>query len=89
MSGTATEDEVRLRAAQWDQEPSEYVALAERYLGFQQPGSVYGFSDAGNGDKRVCAYSVSYPSLLLFFSPLVDTDEVIEYFMRYCSLYRY
>uniref|UniRef100_A0A9I9DI37 DNA repair protein XRCC4 n=1 Tax=Cucumis melo TaxID=3656 RepID=A0A9I9DI37_CUCME len=49
----ATEDEVRLRAAQWDQEPSDYVALAERYLGFQQPGSIYGFADAGNGYKRV------------------------------------
>lgn len=49
----ATEDEVGLRAAQWDQEPSDYVALAERYLGFQQPGSVYGFADAGNGDKRL------------------------------------
>ncbi|XP_038888651.1 DNA repair protein XRCC4 [Benincasa hispida] len=49
----ATEDEVLLRAAQWDQEPSDYVALAERYLGFQQPGSVYGFTDAGNGDRRL------------------------------------
>ncbi|XP_022971997.1 DNA repair protein XRCC4 isoform X2 [Cucurbita maxima] len=48
----ATEDEVRLRAEQWDQEPSDYVGLAERYLGFQQPDSVYDFADVGNGDKR-------------------------------------
>lgn len=65
------EDQVRLRAAQWDQEPSDYVALAERYLGFQQAGSVYAFADAGNGDKRVCAYSVSYPYLVFFFLFLI------------------
>lgn len=41
------------RATQWDQPVSEYVQLAERYLGFQQPGSVYGFADAGHGHKRV------------------------------------
>lgn len=50
----ASEEEVRERAAQWDQPVSEYVALAERYLGFQQPDSVYGFADAGDGHKRVC-----------------------------------
>lgn len=44
------------RAAQWDQPVSEYVQLAERYLGFQQPGSIYGFADAGDGHKRVSAY---------------------------------
>ena len=49
----ASEDEVRERASQWDQPVSEYIELAERYLGFQQPGSVYGFSDAGNGHRRV------------------------------------
>lgn len=27
--------------------------MSERYLGFQQPGSVYGFSDAGGGFKRL------------------------------------
>ncbi|THG07056.1 hypothetical protein TEA_003220 [Camellia sinensis var. sinensis] len=49
----ATEDEVRERASQWDQPVSEYIELAERHLGFQQPGSVYGFADAGNGHRRV------------------------------------
>ncbi|KAJ6826109.1 DNA repair protein XRCC4 [Iris pallida] len=49
----ASEPEVRQRAEQWDQPPSEYVALAETYLGFQQPGSTYGFQDAGNGQKRL------------------------------------
>lgn len=33
--------------------------MAERYLGFQQPGSLYGFSDAGDGSKRVCAFLLS------------------------------
>ncbi|CAK9176734.1 unnamed protein product [Ilex paraguariensis] len=47
------EDDVRERSSQWDQPVSEYIELAERYLGFQQPGSVYGFSDAGNGDRRL------------------------------------
>ncbi|XP_062108165.1 DNA repair protein XRCC4 [Humulus lupulus] len=49
----ASEEEVRSRAAQWDQPLSEYVALAERYLGFQQPDSLYGFADAGDGHKRL------------------------------------
>ncbi|XAR49021.1 hypothetical protein NMG60_11032042 [Bertholletia excelsa] len=49
----ATEDEVRERASQWDQSISEYIELAERHLAFQQPGSVYGFIDAGNGLKRL------------------------------------
>lgn len=44
---------MRDRAAQWDQPVSEYVALAERYLGFQHPDSAYGFADAGDGHKRV------------------------------------
>lgn len=52
--GLATEDEVEDRASQWDQPVTEYVQLAERYLGFQQPGSVYKMLDAGNGHKRVC-----------------------------------
>ncbi len=50
---SATEEEVLERAAQWDQPASEYIQLAERYLGFQQPGSIYGFADAGDGCKRV------------------------------------
>lgn len=50
---SASEDQVSDRAAQWDQPVSEYVALAERYLGFQHPDSVYGFADAGDGYKRV------------------------------------
>ncbi|PON83322.1 DNA repair protein XRCC [Trema orientale] len=49
----ASEEEVRERAAQWDQPVSEYIALAERYLGFQQPDSVYAFADAGDGHKRL------------------------------------
>ncbi|KAH7573298.1 hypothetical protein ACOSP7_006881 [Xanthoceras sorbifolium] len=49
----ATEEEVRDRAAQWDQPVIEYINLAERYLGFQQPGSVYSFTDAGDGYKRL------------------------------------
>ncbi|KAL8515662.1 hypothetical protein ACS0TY_014370 [Phlomoides rotata] len=49
----ATEEEVNERASYWDQTASDYIDLAERYLGFQQPGSVYGFSDAGNGCKRL------------------------------------
>ncbi|MQM21667.1 hypothetical protein Taro_054712 [Colocasia esculenta] len=51
--GDATEAEVRQRAEQWDQPVSEYIAMAELYLGFQQPGSVYRFEDAGNGQKRL------------------------------------
>ncbi|KAK9139516.1 hypothetical protein Scep_009197 [Stephania cephalantha] len=50
---TASEDEVRERAEQWDQSVSEYIETAERYLGFQQPGSVYRFVDAGDGHKRL------------------------------------
>ncbi|KAM0985393.1 hypothetical protein PS2_012426 [Malus domestica] len=50
---SASEDQVSDRAAQWDQPVSEYVALAERYLGFQHPDSVYGFADAGDGYKRL------------------------------------
>lgn len=49
----ATEEEVKERAAQWDQPVTEYIELAERYLGFQQPGSVYQFVDAGDDYKRV------------------------------------
>ncbi|KAL9237161.1 hypothetical protein vseg_011745 [Gypsophila vaccaria] len=49
----ATEEDVRERASQWDQTVSEYVEFAEKYLGFQQHGSVYGFSDAGNGYRRL------------------------------------
>ncbi|XP_027773806.1 DNA repair protein XRCC4 isoform X2 [Solanum pennellii] len=48
----ASEEEVEERASQWDQPVSEYIDLGEKYLGFQQPGSVYGFDDAGTGHKR-------------------------------------
>lgn len=51
----ATEEEVAERAAQWDQPVSEYLHLAEQYLGFQQPNSIYSFSDAPEGSKRVCS----------------------------------
>ncbi|XP_031397629.1 DNA repair protein XRCC4-like isoform X3 [Punica granatum] len=47
----ASEEEVRERAAQWDQPEADYIELAERYLGFQQPGSVYKFTDAENRTK--------------------------------------
>ncbi|KAK9665728.1 hypothetical protein RND81_14G131800 [Saponaria officinalis] len=49
----ASEEDVRERASQWDQSASEYVEFAEKYLGFQQFGSVYRFSDAGNGYRRL------------------------------------
>ncbi|KAJ8558056.1 hypothetical protein K7X08_004822 [Anisodus acutangulus] len=48
----ASEEEVEERASQWDQPVSEYIDLGEKYLRFQQPGSVYGFDDAGSGHKR-------------------------------------
>ncbi|KAL0836868.1 hypothetical protein Bca101_088758 [Brassica carinata] len=49
----ATEEEVAERAAQWDLPVSEYLQLAEQYLGFQQPNSIYTFSDALEGSKRL------------------------------------
>jgi DNA-repair protein XRCC4 len=49
----ASDAEVRLRAEQWDQPVAEYLALAERYLAFQQPTSSYSFHDAGNCSRRV------------------------------------
>ncbi|KAJ3673338.1 hypothetical protein LUZ60_006712 [Juncus effusus] len=49
----ASEGEVKLRAEQWDQPVGEYISLVERYLGFQQDGSSYGFDDAGNGQRRL------------------------------------
>jgi len=49
---------VKQRAAQWDQPVEEYVELSERYLGFQQPGSVYAFTDAGDAHKRVTTNSL-------------------------------
>ncbi|MBA0780173.1 hypothetical protein Gotri_004312 [Gossypium trilobum] len=49
----ATEEEVQERAAQWDQPVAEYIELAERYLGFQQPCTVYRFVDAGDDHKRL------------------------------------
>jgi DNA-repair protein XRCC4 len=63
----ASEDAVRDRAAQWDQPVSDYVALAERYLGFQHPDSVYAFADAGDGHKRVSTFCSSFfpPNLFL------------------------
>ncbi|XP_057546520.1 DNA repair protein XRCC4 isoform X2 [Amaranthus tricolor] len=49
----ALEEDVKERASQWDQSESEYVKFAEKYLGFQQPDSVYRFSDAGNGFRKL------------------------------------
>uniref|UniRef100_A0A0E0D6P3 DNA repair protein XRCC4 n=1 Tax=Oryza meridionalis TaxID=40149 RepID=A0A0E0D6P3_9ORYZ len=48
----ASDAEVRLRAEQWDQPVADYLALAERYLAFQQPSSTYSFHDAANGNRR-------------------------------------
>lgn len=47
----ASDAEVRLRAEQWDQPISEYLALAERYLAFHQPSSTYSFHEAGTGRR--------------------------------------
>ncbi|XP_048548836.1 DNA repair protein XRCC4 isoform X1 [Triticum urartu] len=47
----ASDAEVRLRAEQWDQPVSEYLALAERYLAFHQPSSTYSFHEAGAGRR--------------------------------------
>ncbi|KAL4643418.1 DNA repair protein XRCC4-like [Castanea sativa] len=49
----ASQDDVQDRAALWDQPVSDYVLLAERYLGFQQPASLYRFTDAGDSNKRL------------------------------------
>ncbi|XP_058079208.1 DNA repair protein XRCC4 [Magnolia sinica] len=49
----ASESEISERADQWDQPVTEYIEAAERYLGYQQPGSVYQFVDAGNGNRRL------------------------------------
>uniref|UniRef100_A0A2P2JW10 DNA-repair protein XRCC4 n=2 Tax=Rhizophora mucronata TaxID=61149 RepID=A0A2P2JW10_RHIMU len=48
-----TEEEVRERAAQWDQPLSEYIQLAEKHLAFQHPASLYRFTDAGDAHKRL------------------------------------
>ena len=52
----ASDHEVRLRAEQWDQPVADYLALAERYLAFQQPDSTYSFHDAGKGNRRVSPF---------------------------------
>ncbi|OAY28052.1 DNA repair protein XRCC4 [Manihot esculenta] len=49
----ASEEQVKERASQWDQPVSEYIHSAEQYLGFQQPNSVYQFTDASDGHKRL------------------------------------
>ncbi|ERN13684.1 hypothetical protein AMTRI_Chr06g200050 [Amborella trichopoda] len=49
----ASEEEVENRANQWDQLVSEYLETAEHYLGFQQPGSVYAFTPAGDENRRL------------------------------------
>lgn len=66
LSCLASETEVLERAEQWDQAVSEYIHLSEKYLGFQQPHSVYRFAHAGDGHRRV---SNTPPLLLLFFLP--------------------
>lgn len=49
----ATEEDVKERASQWDQSVSEYISFAEKFLGFQQPASVYRFAPAPNGYRRL------------------------------------
>lgn len=48
--------------------------MAEKYLGFQQPGSVYGFSDAGAGHRRVS----SFFSVSNFFSFLLGLRDNLQ-----------
>ncbi|GAV69614.1 XRCC4 domain-containing protein [Cephalotus follicularis] len=49
----ASEEDVKERAAQWDLPVSEYIDLSESHLGFEHPGSVYAFDDAGDDHKRL------------------------------------
>ncbi|KAL2920413.1 DNA repair protein XRCC4 [Bienertia sinuspersici] len=49
----ASEEDVSERASQWDQSVSEYIQFAEEYLGVQHSDSVYRFTDAGNGHRRL------------------------------------
>lgn len=49
---------------QWDQSVSEYLALAERYLPFYQPGSTYSFGPSTMPPKAI-AGSVRSPALHL------------------------
>lgn len=70
---------MKQRAAQWDQPVSEYVKLSERYLGFQQPGSVYAFADAGDGHKRVnIAYQVFVICSQLILKCLLVTKVLLS-----------
>jgi hypothetical protein len=79
----ASEEELKQRAAQWDQPVSEYVLLSERYLGFQQPGSVYAFADAGDEHKRVIVIC-NLPTVC-YFSPVV-----LKYLFCYqCGVWHY
>lgn len=71
----ASEGEVKQRAEQWDQPVAEYIKLAERYLGFQQAGSVYGFADAGDGYRRVCSSSFKILSVV-FYQNFVELIEL-------------
>jgi hypothetical protein len=63
----ASDAEVRLRAEQWDQPVSEYLALAERYLAFHQPASTYSFHEAGNGNRRVRSALVPFAPYLCYY----------------------
>lgn len=65
---SVTEAEVRLRAEQWDLSVAEYISLSEQYLGFHQPGSEYGFEDAGNGQRRASHTCYNFPPFMLLFS---------------------
>ncbi|KAK6929847.1 hypothetical protein RJ641_003941, partial [Dillenia turbinata] len=77
---TASKDEVRERASQWDQPVSDYIDFTEGYLGFQQPGSVYKFEDAGNGNKRDDAYPTA--KLSPFENLLVEENEEFHHRKR-------
>lgn len=80
---------MRERAAQWDQPVEEYVGLAERYLGFQQPGSVYGFADVGGDGWKRLSWTFEKESTKLEWQwrckPSVDsrktTIEIMDFLM--------
>lgn len=71
---------MKQRAAQWDQPVLEYVQLSERYLGFQQPSSLYAFTDAGDGHKRVNTITNSFSKFLIAFKIFVFLNhEVVQH----------
>ncbi|GKB62669.1 DNA repair protein XRCC4 [Tanacetum coccineum] len=76
----ASEDEVKERASNWDQPVSEYIDMSERYLGFQQPGSVYAFLDAGGGGFKRLSWTFEKEGTKLEwrwkFKPAENSKEI-------------